>query len=448
MANPVIMPRQGQSVETCVITEWHKKAGDQVNVGDVLFSYETDKASFEEESKESGILLAVFYDEGDEVPVLTNVAVIGNEGDSTEEFNPGGEDNQAPKEDAKEQKAKSPAADKQATSAEEQPIMQQPVNTDDIKISPRAKKRAEKLGVPVNNIRGTGPRGRIIEDDIENYAKQGGLNTALANEMAKVNGLASPATGTGIGGRVRSTDLTEDAASPGGYTEEKLSNMRKIIADKMQQSLQNSAQLTHHISADARKIMALRKKAKILKEQGKIPNITINDMVCYAVIKALLKFPQANSHFMGDYKRIFEKVHLGIAVDTDRGLMVPALKNASDMSIIEMGEQLKTLAGQCRKGNIDPELLSSEAATFTVSNLGSYGTEMFTPVLNIPQSGILGVNTISYKPADTGDGTIGFIPHIGLSLTYDHRSLDGAPAAAFLKEIKGQVEQLEVDEIQ
>ena len=444
MANPVIMPRQGQSVETCIITQWHKKPGDQVDEGDVLFSYETDKASFEEESKEKGVLLTVFYEEGDEVPVLTNVAVIGQEGESTDEFNPetAEQEKAAPaKEEPAEDKKKQPEEAAPTT-----PVTSQYTTDNDLKISPRAKKMAEKIGVPVNNIKGSGPEGRIIARDIDEYAARGGLNTSLAGTMAKENELQSPATGTGIGNRVRSTDLVQSGATGGDDFEiEKLSNMRKIIAEKMQQSLQNSAQLTHHISADARKILSLRKAFKKMKEEGKLPNITINDMVCFAVVKALMKFPAANSHFMGDHKRLFKKVHLGIAVDTERGLMVPALKNADELSIESLAEGIKGLAGQCRKGNVDPELLSSEAATFTITNLGSFGTEMFTPVLNIPQTAILGVNTISYKPSDLGDGNIGFVPHIGLSLTYDHRSLDGAPAAAFLQEIKIQVEQLSVD---
>lgn len=444
MANPVIMPRQGQSVETCIITQWHKKPGDQIDEGDVLFSYETDKASFEEEAKEKGVLLTVFYEEGDEVPVLTNVAVIGQEGESTDEFNPetAEQEQAAPaKEEPAEDKKKQPQEAASTT-----PVTSQYTTGNDLKISPRAKKMAKKIGVPVNNIKGSGPEGRIIARDIDEYAARGGLNTSLAGTMAKENELQSPATGTGIGNRVRSTDLVQSGATGGDDFEiEKLSNMRKIIAEKMQQSLQNSAQLTHHISADARKILSLRKAFKKMKEEGKLPNITINDMVCFAVVKALMKFPAANSHFMGGHKRLFKKVHLGIAVDTERGLMVPALKNADELTIESLAEGIKGLAGQCRKGNVDPELLSSEAATFTITNLGSFGTEMFTPVLNIPQTAILGVNTISYKPSDLGDGNIGFVPHIGLSLTYDHRSLDGAPAAAFLQEIKIQVEQLSVD---
>jgi pyruvate dehydrogenase E2 component (dihydrolipoamide acetyltransferase) len=223
----------------------------------------------------------------------------------------------------------------------------------------------------------------------------------------------------------------------------KLTNMRKLIAKAMHTSLQNSAQLTHHMSADARTIMALRKKYKKALDSGQISqNITINDLVCFAVIKALKKFPQVNTHFIGDSMRWFKKVHLGLAVDTDRGLMVPSIKNADDLSLEGLSGQMQTIAGQCRKGNVSPELLAPEAATFTISNLGNYGVEMFTPVINIPQTAILGVCTIVPRPKDLGDGVYGFVPMMGLSLTYDHQALDGGEATLFLREIKEQIENL------
>ena len=214
----------------------------------------------------------------------------------------------------------------------------------------------------------------------------------------------------------------------------------------MHVSLQNSAQLTHHLGADARRILELRKQVKAAMETGKITtNITLNDMVCYAVIKALKKFPNVNSHFLGDTMRMFNKIHLALAVDTDRGLMVPVVRNADDLSISGLANQFKEIANACRKGSINPELLSAEAATFTVSNLGNYGVEMFTPVINLPQTAILGVNTIVPRPKDLGDGVYAFVPYIGLSLTYDHRALDGGEATRFVKQIAVEIENLELD---
>lgn len=437
MAIPVIMPRQGQSVETCIIGEWYKKKGDTVNIGDILFSYETDKASFEEEAKADGILLDVFFAEGDEVPVLANVAVIGVAGESVDEFRPGGQAAPATEVTATEVKAETITTPEVKTVAEP---------TGKVKISPRAKNLAEKSGVVYQQLQGSGPEGRIIERDIETAAQALPKLTPLAQEKAKAEGLKAGETLTGLGGKAAANDLISYNPVYGDDFEvKKLTNMRKLIAKAMHTSLQNSAQLTHHMSADARTIMALRKEFKKALDAGQISqNITINDLVCFAVIKALKKFPQVNTHFIGDSMRWFKKVHLGLAVDTDRGLMVPAIKNADDLSLEGLSGQLQSIAAQCRKGNVSPELLAPEAATFTISNLGNYGVEMFTPVINLPQTAILGVCTIIPRPKDLGDGVYGFVPMMGLSLTYDHQALDGGEATLFLREIKEQIENLAI----
>ena len=298
----------------------------------------------------------------------------------------------------------------------------------------------------ISNYRGSGPEGRIIERDIEAAAQALPKLTPLAQEKAKAEGLKTGETATGLGGKAVANDLISyNSVYSDDFEVKKLTNMRKLIAKAMHASLQNSAQLTHHMSADARTIMALRKKYKKTLDAGQISqNITINDLVCFAVIKALKKFPQVNTHFIGDSMRWFKKVHLGLAVDTDRGLMVPVVKNADDLSLEGLSGQLQSIAGQCRKGNVNPELLAPEAATFTISNLGNYGVEMFTPVINIPQTAILGVCTIIPRPKDLGDGVYGFVPMMGLSLTYDHQALDGGEATLFLREIKEQIENLTI----
>jgi len=406
MAIPVIMPKQGQSVETCIITRWFKSRGDKVSSGDLLFSYETDKASFELESPADGILLETFFDDGAEVPVLVNVAVIGQPGESTAEFIPGAPagKNENPQK-ASENKPEEIKAGSVISAAANSPDSM-------IKISPRAKKLAESKGVIYAVINGSGPNGRIVVSDIE---------AVLAG--------SAPSHITEAGGGVE-------------FTEQSLSNVRKLVAKAMFSSLQNSAQLTHHMSADVRGLLQARQKIKIGVASGtEKQDITLNDMVCWCVIRALLKFPEANSHFLGDSIRTFNRVHLGLAVDTPRGLMVPALKNADGMSLSQLSKELKQIAGSCRKGNINPELIQSTAASFTVSNLGNYGVEMFTPVINLPQAAILGVCTIINRPVDLGNSTFGFVPYIGLSLTYDHRAIDGGPATLFLKEIKEQIEK-------
>jgi pyruvate dehydrogenase E2 component (dihydrolipoamide acetyltransferase) len=411
MATAVIMPKQGQSVESCIITKWFRNKGDKISVGDILFSYETDKASFDLESPVEGILLDVFFGDGAEVPVLVNVAVIGKSGETTDPFNP----NQSLAEPVKTEAAKEVKGEVKVKAEAEAEVKEE--NTlllsanEKIRISPRAKKMAENKGLNFKNLQGSGPNGRIISRDIEKAYS----DDTVATKNIQLSG--------------------EE------YTEQPLSNVRKLIAKAMYTSLHNSAQLTHHMSADVRTLLEARQKIKnILTTDKSQQDITLNDMICWCVIKALEKFPEANSHFLDDRIKTFHKVHLGLAVDTPRGLMVPAVKNASDMDLKKLSKELKSVAEACKKGGINPELIQSTAGTFTVSNLGNYGVEMFTPVINLPQVAILGVCTIINRPANIGNNIFGFVPYIGLSLTYDHRAIDGGPATLFLKEIKEQIE--------
>jgi pyruvate dehydrogenase E2 component (dihydrolipoamide acetyltransferase) len=425
MAVPVIMPRQGQSVESCILGQWYKEVGEEVSEGDILFSYETDKASFEEEAKVSGILLATFFEEGDEIPVLDNVAVIGNAGESFEEFKVGGATTEeAPEEEVIEETPKVVEFEVDETASGSR-----------IRISPLAKKMAQSLSVDIKSVKGSGPHGRIIAQDIELASK-----TVATPAPVAASAPAAPAPKAAPVAKAAPAPILE---SGDDFEIKAIPNIRKLIASAMHNSLQNSAQLTHHMSADARQIMKLRKKFKKQLTEGEIKqNVTINDLVCFAVIRALEKFPQVNTHYHGDKMKWFDKVHLGLAVDTERGLMVPALKNADDLSITGLSGQLKQLSTAARNGNVNPDLLNPAAASFTVSNLGNYGVEMFTPVINLPQTAILGVCTIIPRPKEIEEGVYGFVPMMGLSLTYDHQALDGGEATLFLAEIKNQIENL------
>jgi len=440
MATVIILPKQGQSVESCIITEIKKKKGDTVKKGDVLFSYETDKASFEEESPLDGVVLECFYNDGDEVPVLLDMMVIGQPGEEAPLSPPMG-GNSVLETEPKNEEAVKVEENKQIE------LIKNPLRGAG-GLSPRAKNLAATEAIDASQLAGSGPNGRVIERDVKAALENRPKLTPLAKKIAAEEGVQPQGAGSGLAGATKSTDLAAPVNAVYGvdYEDKKLSNMRKLIAKAMHSSLQNSAQLTHHLGADARNIQNLRKKAKIAFEAGTLSaNLTINDFVCFAVVKALKKFPNVNSHFLGESMRLFNKVHLGLAVDTERGLMVPAVRNADDLSIIGLSNQLKEVANACKKGAIAPELLAAEAATFTVSNLGNYGVEIFTPVINLPQSAILGVNTIVPRPKDLGDGVYGFVPYIGLSLTYDHRSLDGGEATRFLKQIAIEIETLEVE---
>ena len=429
MANPVIMPRQGQSVESCIITTWHKKVGDTVAEGDILFSYETDKSAFDEKSLFSGTMLAILCEEGDVVPCLDNVCVIGEAGEDVSAFTGGSQAAEEVKEEAKAEPEKK--ADAPVSTASE-------AAGDRIKISPRAKALALKTGVDMTAVVPTGPHGRIIERDI-NAALDAGFvaTTALVEDFlaGKIVETAPEAAPVEAAPAASATLPADDFRA---YTETPLTNVRKVNAKAMHASLSEMAQLTLNSSFDATSILAYR---KLLKEKGEamgLNKVTLNDMVLYAVARILPKFPEINANLVDNKFRTFAHANIGMAVDTDRGLLVPVIFGADTLSLADISAKTKSLAGSAREGSLTPDEMSG--GSFTVSNLGSLGIESFTPVINPPQTAILGVCCTTNRMK--ADGSV--YPAMGLSLTFDHRAVDGAPAAKFLKELCTALENFEL----
>ncbi len=431
MATEVLMPRQGQSVESCIIIEWKVNEGDVVTEGQALCEVETDKATFEVEATAAGTMLGIFYPADSDVEVLKTIAVIGEPGEDISGLRPEmsehsqqkSEDNSPVQEAKQESTPQAPAASLQPQAASKG-------------ASPRARALASKKGVEVASIAGTGPGGRVIERDV---AAAPAVTPAAAAKAA-TEGLSIPATGTGMGGRIVAEDLLEVAPEaigqaiaslvfPGTVTEIPVKGIRKVVAGRMLDSLQNTAQLTLNTSADARSMLDYRAKCKAAPEEAAVGGISINDAVLYSTVKALAEFPELNAHWQGNKMVQFENVHLGFAVDTPRGLMVPVIRFANLMSLKQLSAEAKRLANACLDGSIDPDSLTG--GTFTVTNLGAMGIESFTPVLNKPEVGILGVCAIQPKPVMKG-ADVEFVPHMGLSLTFDHCAVDGAPAARFL----------------
>lgn len=414
---PVIMPRQGNTVESCVITEFFKAVGDQVNVGDKLFAYETDKAAFECEAEFAGTMLAIFYNEGDDVPCLDNVCVIGQPGANPEVFRPG----------AEVPAAAAPAVAPAVEAAPAAELAEPAVVVGDLHISPRAKKLAEEKKADLSKVVPTGPDGRVIERDVQKLIDEGKLLGAKAAEAA-----AAPA--------VSAAPVELGVPCDDSYTEP-MSNIRKVIARSMVASLSTMAQLTHNISYDATEVKNARALFKAKGEAFGMDKISINDIVMYVVARTLMQ-PEhralnANLIYDGKTMKYFRGVNLGMAVDTDRGLMVPTIFGADRMTLKQLSDTAKKLAKECKEGKISPDYLSG--ASFTVSNIGSLGIESFTPVVNPPQTGILGV--CAMKDAfRMNNGQIEVYPSMNLSLSYDHRALDGTPASKFLRDLKNNLE--------
>ncbi len=439
---PVIMPRQGQSVESCIISKWHKKVGDTVAEGDTLFSYETDKASFDEVSKLSGKMLAIFFEEGDDVECLLNVCVIGEEGSNPEVFNPNA--SAAPVEATPE------AAPATVAPVAPAAVVSTAKAGDSLKISPRAKHLAEKTFADISLATPTGPNGRIIERDVERLISEGKVVTPAAADA-----LGKGIVGTGLGGRVTTADIAAASTAPASapvaqaeavapvadYEEIPMTNIRKVIAKSMSASLTEMAQLTLNTSFDATAILNYRKVLKNKGEAFGMEKVTLNDMILYAVSRIILKHRDINAHLIDNKMRLFNNVHLGVACDTARGLMVPTVFNANKMSLKEISAESKRVTGMCRDGACSPDLL--KGASFTITNLGSLGIESFTPVINPPQTAILGVCGTETKIREK-NGEISTYQAMGLSLTFDHRAVDGAPAAKFLKDLCEALENFDL----
>lgn len=433
MATLVVIPRLGNTVESCSIGSWRKKEGEKVRKGDILLEIETDKTTFEVEAPASGILLATFFKEGDIAPVLTNVAVIGEKGEEFESYRPKPEEEkkehpeQTVKEKHEEEKEIA-GVEKETTVDRKSDIVEDRTSGG---ISPRAKQFALAHGINLDGVTGSGPHGRILERDVISYFNTAPRSSTLAEKLMD-EGWTQKGTHSGAGGMI----VSEDLRQPG----KRLSTIRTTIARHMHSSLIETAQYTITISARAEVMLSLRKKIKSLTAEHSLPNITINDMVMYAVIRTLVSYPEINVEFIDGIVYQYEDVNLAFACDTPRGLMVPVIRSAQELSLKELSLAVEKLSNEAISGKIAPDDLTG--GTFTTTNIGSMGIEHFTPIINTPQVAILGICAIDLKPVKTGE-VVKFIEHIKLCLTANHQVIDGAPAARFLVALKGNIENFE-----
>lgn len=419
MATIVQMPQMGVSDESALLAEWLVQEGEAVKVGQALFSQETGKSSFECLAEVEGTLLKQLVPAGEEVAVGTPVAVIGQPGEKFD-MPAGAAPTAAPAAEAPKAEAAAPAPTAAPVPAAA-PAAAAPAQTGDhLNASPRAKNLAADLGLDIAQAAATGPEGRIIERDVKALAASGAQAAPKAAPVPAAAPTAAPAA---------------------AYEDQPISRIRKVIAENMHSSLATMAQLTLNRTFDATPIVELRKRMKASEGYG-LEKVTINDFILLAVARTLPEFPDINANFLdGKTMRRFSHAQLGCAVDTPRGLMVPVMRDADKMSLREISAWVKAKAALCKDGAIPPEELSG--GSFTVSNLGAQGIESFTPIINPPQTAILGVCGLSLRPRETADGEVDFYQAMGLSLTFDHRVVDGAPAAKFLKVLAERLENIE-----
>lgn len=399
----VIMPKLGLTMESGKIEKWHKKEGDKVKAGEVLFEVMTDKVTIEVESYDSGILRKILRAEGEEVPVTEVVAYIGEEDEEIP---------QAELELAAEDKKKVEA--KKAEEAAEKVKEVSGISGEGVKISPLARKTAKEIGIDYKSerIAGSGPGGRIVKEDIIAYSKKKGK--ALGEE-------AAPVTTTGI---------TIKSSSP-------LEGIRKVIAERMSYSKSNIPHIVLNAKADVTQLIVLREKfkEKILKKHG--IKITYTDFILKSTAVALRENLEVNSTFSDGNYIIYDDVNVGVAVSLEGGLIVPIIFDCDKLEILNIAKKRIELVGKAREGRLSLEEISN--GTFTVTNLGMYGIRSFSPIINPPQAAILAVGEIYTEPAVV-NGKIKPESFIDLSVSCDHRIIDGMIGAKFLRRIVELIE--------
>lgn len=433
MATKVIMPKQGLQMTEGTIVRWIVGEGEKCTADQPLFEMETDKLTITMDAPASGTLLKIVHGEGDVVPITEMIAVIGEEGEDIS----GLLAEAAPK---KQEQTAAPAEEKREESAQKAEAPAARAAGDRVFSTPRARMRAEEKGADVGDIPGSGPEGLVIERDVLAFEPAAARKaTPLAKKVAEAEGVdISDIEGSGSHGKITKDDVMAAVAARTGAGTARgtkivpYAGMRRIVGEKMVESLRVHAQLTHKISVDMTNAALLR---DTYKKQDK--KVSYNDLVILATTRALKDYPMMNSTITDEGIVVPEYVHMGVAVAVDAGLIVPVIKDADLMRLEEISVVAKDLAARAKNNRLRPD--EYKGSTFTVSNLGMFGLKAFTAIINTPESGILAVGAIEKTPVVVDD-EIAIRPIMNLTLTYDHRVVDGAPAAQFLKQVKTYLE--------
>ena len=459
MATEVILPKLGQTMEEGTIVEWLKEEGEEVQRGEVLFTVESDKATLEVESPARGYLRKILVPAGEAVSVLATVGIVTR---TLDEDISGFGEGAGPVLPS----VAGPAAEEPTGGATEAAAQTEAAREGRIFASPRARMRARENEVELSLIGGTGPDGRIVERDVLAFVEAQPKATPLARKVAAELGVdLRTVRGSGAGGRIVRADVEAVATqappspAPAAVPEalpapartplevklpaaevaatEPLKGLRGIIAERMATSAQTTARVTLFTEVDATAFVEVRTrlKAAVSEEWGFAPGY--NDLLGLIVARTLREYPYMNARLSGDEIQRLAHVNLGMAVDTERGLLVPVIRDADGLGLRAFGQRLREMVGRAREGKSLPDDLSG--GTFTITNLGMFDVDAFTPIINLPEAAILGVGRIQLKPV-VRDGEVVVAQTMILSLAFDHRVADGAPAARFLQRIKQLVE--------
>ena len=455
MAVEVIMPKAGSEMEEGEIVQWFKNEGDHVEEGEVLLEIVTDKVNMEVEAEATGTLLKILAQAGDVVPVVKTIAWIGEPGEKIPGASESGE--VAPAETVIEKKV------------DYTPVKEvEKVDYSGLRATPAARAYARKKGIDLSKVKGSGPKGRIHKDDVLDYKLNSKVKISpLAERIAKIEGINTESiVGTGPNGKIMKADIMavlhgvqkaeaapkaevapKAAKAPKAPNENQwgvvetvpMSPMRKVISKRMSESYFSAPTFVVNVEVDMTELLALRKKVvdAIIEETGK--KATVTDFISLAVIKSLMKHPYVNASLSGDEKEMYlhHYVNLSIAVGMDSGLVVPVIKGADKMSLKELVVASKEITTKALAGKLKPDEMAD--STFTISNLGMYGVKSFVPIINQPNTAILGVSATVPKPV-VYNGEVTVRPIMTLTLTADHRVVDGLEGAKFMKTLKEAIE--------
>lgn len=441
MVNAIIMPKLNQSEDDCIIVKWRVKPGDKVKKNEILFEIETEKAVLEVESFYDGTLLKIVVPEGVATPVNATVAWVGEPGEKVPDAAP-----PPPAATAPLPAPVTPSAPKTLTTAAPVPVVAAtapaplpsvaaPAPARRQAISPRARALARNSAVSTDSIRGTGPGGRVVEKDVRAYLDSKGYGQLRITPAAKALALREKVDiltvrGTGDSGRIMTGDIERSLRE----RPRALSKMRQIIAQRLTQSVVTAPHFFVTVPVDMTDLLKFR---HVLKTRG--APFSVTDFVLESVALSLVEFPAMNSSTDGKTARWHSAVHLGMATSLEDGLVVPVIRNAQDLSLVELHAAVVALAGKARDGKLLPDEMTG--STFTVSNMGMLNIENFTAIINPGESGILAVSSTVQTPV-VRDGRIVVREVMKITLSSDHRLIDGAVAARFVNAIKSKLEDI------
>lgn len=439
MAKEIFMPKLSSTMAVGTLLQWFKEEGDTVEIGEPLFEIMTDKINIEVEAYDQGVLLKKYFDVDAEVPVNQIVGYIGEAGENVPDSSPGISGEEAPA----EEKVEAPVSEQTEAPAAVSHVQE----GEKPRATPAARRIARTNNLELVFIKGSGPNGRVHQKDVVAHLETA-VSAPKATPLARKVALAeqidlSSVSGSGVNGKIVKGDVVSAAApkpaaapviaEPAASHRKKMSGMRKVIADRMSKSAYTAPHVTLTTEVEMTKVKELRTALLPVIEKQTGFRVSFTDILVKAVGAALARHPEVNVSIEGDELVYHNQVNIGLAVAVPDGLMVPVIKDVLGKGLAELTKDAKYIGQRARENKLLPDQM--KGSTFTISNLGMYAVDAFTPIINQPESAILGVGRIHDKPVAI-NGALEIRPMMALSLSFDHRAMDGAPAAAFLTELK------------